>query len=135
MEIQKLTKLVIEKCILIHSKYGPGCFEKVYEELLCYELTKAGIYVERQVLLPITHEDLYIANAYKVDLLVERKLIIELKSVFPLPPVYFKQVRTQLSLLNLKHGLLINFKVPLMKEGINRVFNNFGQEYQASPSI
>lgn len=128
MDINKLTGLVVDLCIKTHSKIGPGCFEKVYEEILYYELCKMGIEVKRQLLLPISYEELYIEKAYKLDLLIEDSLIVELKSVHPLPLVYFNQMHTHLSLLNLKHGLLINFKVPLMKEGIHRVFNNFGQE-------
>jgi GxxExxY protein len=128
MDINKLTGIVVDLCIKIHSKIGPGCFEKVYEEILYYELCKLGIEVRRQVLLPIQYEELYIEKAYKLDLLVENKLVLELKSLYPLPPVYFNQIHTQLSLLNLKHGMLINFKVPMMKDGIHRVFNNFGAE-------
>lgn len=126
--INELTGIVIDLCIKIHTKVGPGCFERVYEEILYYELTKLSFKVQRQVLLPIQYEDLYIKDAYKIDLLVEDKLVLELKSLFPLPPVYFNQIHTHLSLLNIKHGMLINFKVPLMKEGIHRVFNNFGRE-------
>ncbi len=129
IDINKLTGIVINLCIKIHSKIGPGCFEKVYEEILFYELTKLGFKVERQVLLPIEYEELKINNAYKLDLLVEDMLVLELKSLTPMPPVYFKQIRTQLSLLNLKHGMLLNFKVVLMKEGIYRVYNNFGKEF------
>jgi len=128
MDINILTGIVTDLCIKIHSKIGPGCFEKVYEEILYYELTKLGFKVERQVLLPIEYEELKINNAYKLDLLVENMLVLELKSLYPLPPVYFKQIRTQLTLLNLKHGMLLNFKVELMKDGIHRVFNNFGRE-------
>ena len=128
MKINELTGILVGLCIKIHSKVGPGCFEKVYEELLSYELSKLGIKIERQLLLPIEYEELNIENAYKLDLLVEDRLVIELKSVYPLPSVFFKQIRTYLSLLNLKHGLLINFKVELMKNGIYRVFNNFGRE-------
>jgi GxxExxY protein len=124
----EITGTVIKECIKIHSKVGPGCFEKVYEEILYYELANVGFDVQRQLLLSVEYEDLYIEDAYKLDLLVENRLVLELKSVYPLPPVYFKQVRTQLSLLNLKHGMLINFKVDLMKDGIHRVFNNFGRE-------
>lgn len=126
--INELTELVIGLCIKIHSRIGPGCFEKVYEEILYYELNKLGLLVKRQLLLPVEYEELYIKDAYKIDLLVENRLVIELKSVHPLPPVYFNQVQTQLSLLNLKHGMLANFKVPKMKEGIHRVYNNFGKE-------
>jgi GxxExxY protein len=126
--INELTGIIIDLCIKIHSRVGPGCFERVYEEILYYELTKLGFKVQRQLLLPIEYEELYIKDAYKIDLLVEDKLVIELKSKFPLPPVDFNQIHTHLSLLNLKHGILINFKVPKMKEGIHRVFNNFGRE-------
>ena len=126
--INELTAIVVDLCIKIHSRIGPGCFEKVYEEVLYYELIKSGFKVQRQLLLPIQYDELFIKDAYKIDLLVEDKLVLELKSLHPLPPVYFNQIHTYLSLLNLKHGMLINFKVPLMKNGINRVFNNFGRE-------
>jgi GxxExxY protein len=128
MEINELTGIVVNTCIRIHTQIGPGCFERVYEEILYYELQKQNVLVYRQLMLPITYESLHIENAYKIDLLVENKLVLELKSVFPLPPVYFKQIRTQLSLLNLKHGMILNFKTEKMKEGIHRLFNNFGQE-------
>ncbi len=126
MEVNELTAIVVDLCIKIHSRIGPGCFERVYEEILYYELTNMGIVVHRQLLLPIQYETLHIENAYKLDLLVENKLILELKSINPLPSVYFKQLKTQLGLLNLKNGLLLNFKVNLMKEGIHRVYNNHG---------
>ena len=128
MEINTLTGIVVDLCIKIHSHIGPGCFEHVYEELLYYELTKQDIKVHRQLFLPIQYEELHIENAYKLDLLIENKLVLELKSVSPLPAVYFKQLKTQLGLLNLKHGMILNFKVDLMKEGIHRVYNNFGEE-------
>lgn len=104
MEINKLTGIVVDLCIKIHSRIGPGCFERVYEEILYYELIRLGIHTERQVLLPIEYEELVIKDAYKLDLLAERKLVLELKSLHPLPAVYFKQTRTHLSLLSLKHG-------------------------------
>jgi GxxExxY protein len=128
MHIDDLTEIVIGLCIKIHSKIGPGCYEIVYEEILYYELTKLGIKVERQIIMPIIWDDLDLPKAFKLDLLVDDKLILELKSVFPLPIVYFKQIKSHLSLMNLKHGFILNFKVNLMKEGIHRVFNNFGRE-------
>lgn len=128
MNINELTAIVVDCCIKIHTKVGPGCFEKVYEEILHYELTKLNIKVQRQLLLPVHYEELYIKNAYQIDLLIDDKLVIELKSVYPLPQVFFNQVHTHLSLLNLKHGMLLNFKVPKMKDGIHRVFNNRGKE-------
>lgn len=126
MEINELTGIVVDLCIKIHSKIGPGCFEKVYEEILYHELQQSGINVHRQLFLPIEYKTLTIENAYKLDLLVDNKLVLELKSVHPLPSVYFKQMKTQLGLLNLKYGMILNFKVTLMKEGIHRVYNNFG---------
>jgi GxxExxY protein len=127
MEIDEITKAVIGVACKIHTKVGPGCLERVYEELMFYELIKLRLQVSRQICLPIQYEGLYIQNAYRLDLLVENQLIVELKVVYPLPPVFFDQVRTHLSLLNLKHGLLLNFKVSHMKEGIHRVFNNQGR--------
>jgi GxxExxY protein len=126
MHIDEVTGIVINACIKIHKAIGPGCYEKVYEELLYYELIKIGLTVKRQISLPIEYEGLYIEKAYKLDLLVEDMLVLELKVLNPLPPVAFDQIRTHLSLLGLKHGLLLNFKVSLMKDGIHRVFNNAG---------
>jgi GxxExxY protein len=131
MTIDELTGIVIGLCIKIHSRLGPGCFERVYEEILYYELTRLGFDVQRQLLLPIRYKELYIKKGYKLDLLVEKRLILELKSVHPLPAVYFDQLKTHLSLSNIKHGLLLNFKVQLMKEGIYRVFNNFANGKEA----
>ena len=128
MNINTLTGVVTDLCIKIHSRIGPGCFERVYEEILYFELTQLGFKVERQLLLPIEYGQLRIENAYKLDLLVENKLVLELKSVHPLPSVYFKQIKTHLAILNLKHGMILNFKVELMKDGIHRVFNNHGNE-------
>jgi GxxExxY protein len=128
MSINELTGIVVDLCIKIHSRIGPGCFEKRYEEILYYELTKIGIKAQRQLILPIVYDELHLENAYKLDLLLEDKLVVELKTIHPLPSVYFKQIKAQLSLLNLKHGMLVNFKVELMKDGIHRVFNNFGKE-------
>lgn len=105
---------------------GPGCYERVYEELLCYELQKRGLFFFRQLTLPIAYETLMVKDAYKIDVLLENKIIIELKSVEHVLPVHYKQLTTYLKMMNLKNGMLLNFKVDLMKEGIHRVFNNFG---------
>jgi len=126
--INELTEIVIGLCIEIHSKIGPGCFERVYEEALFYELMNLGLLVRRQLLLPIKYKEMNIRDAYKFDFLIEEKLIVELKSKHPLHPIDFCQLQTHLSLTNLKHGMLANFKVVKMKDGIHRVFNNFGKE-------
>ena len=128
MDINVLTGIIVDLCIKIHSRIGPGCYEKVYEEILYHELQKRGIGVHRQVLFPIEYEELHIENAFKLDMLVDKKLILELKSAHPLHPVYFKQIKTHLGLLNLKHGMILNFKTEKMKEGIFRVYNNFGSD-------
>ncbi|HEY1114829.1 MAG TPA: GxxExxY protein [Chitinophagaceae bacterium] len=125
MEINELTGSVIESAIKIHSTIGPGCYEKVYEEILCYELNKKGLQIDRQLVMPINYEDLFIEHAYKVDLIIEKQLIIEVKSVDYLLAVHYKQLMTYLKLLHIKDGMLLNFKVEQMKEGIHRVFNNF----------
>jgi GxxExxY protein len=127
MEVNILTGIVLNTCIKIHTAIGPGCFEKVYEETLYYELIEKNILAERQVLLPITYEKLLIEDAYWVDLLVEKKLIIEIKSLERLAPVHFKQVMTYLKLSDLRNGLLINFGAEWIKDGFHRVFNNEGK--------
>jgi GxxExxY protein len=126
MEINQLTGIVLDACIKIHSEIGPGCFEKVYEETLYYELSKRNIEVERQLIMPISYEKLFISDAYRIDLLADKKLVIEIKSVERLAPVHYKQVMTYLKLMKLKNGLLLNFNVEWMKEGFHRVFNNDG---------
>lgn len=119
----ELAKKVVDTCYGIHKKYGPGLFESVYEELFCYEWTKTGIPFRRQEIVPIHHEDLLIESAFRLDLLIEDKLILEFKSVDILAPVHYKQLLTYLRLTNLKLGLLINFNVNLIKEGIHRIVN------------
>jgi GxxExxY protein len=126
MEINRITGIVLDNCIKIHTAIGPGCFEKVYEEALYYELIRKELFTERQISMPVSYENLLIRDAYRVDLIVERKLIIEIKSIERLAPVHFKQVMTYLKLSGLKNGLLLNFNVGWMKEGFHRVFNNDG---------
>jgi len=127
MEANKITGMIVDACVKIHMAIGPGCFERVYEELLNYEMIKRGLSVERQLLMPISYENLKINDAYKLDLLVEGQVIIEVKSIDHILPVHFSQVMTYLKLIELKNGMLLNFKVALMKDGIHKVFNNKGK--------
>lgn len=127
MEIDDLTDIVINRATKIHKDIGPGCFESIYEEILNYELTKAGLHVKRQVIQPVRYDNLYFDKGYRLDMLVEDRLIIELKVKNPLPPVVFDQLRSYLVLSELKHGMILNFKESLMKYGIHRVFNNKGR--------
>ena len=127
MDINSLTGTILDVCIKIHTKIGPGCFERVYEEVLYYELVKKNILIERQLLMPIVYDQLNIHDAYRMDLLAEKQLVIEIKSLERLAPVHFKQLMTYLKLSGLKNGLLLNFNVEWMKDGFHRVFNNDGK--------
>lgn len=123
MTENELASIVVDKCLAIHKKLGPGLFEHIYESILSYELTKCGISVERQVPIPVLWEDLVIDGSFRADLILEKKLIIELKSVERTAPVHKKQLLTYLRVSGLKLGLLINFGSPLMRDGIERVIN------------
>ncbi len=125
MQTNQLTGIILNTFIKIHSKLGPGLFESVYEEIAYYELTeKCKLKVERQKDVPIFYEELKFDKAFRLDLLVEDKVIIELKSVKELEDVHYKQVMTYLKLMNLKDGILVNFNESLLKNGFKRVFNN-----------
>lgn len=123
MDENQISYQVIGIALEIHKKYGPGLLESAYENILAYELRAAGFDVKQQVNMPLQHKELNIANAYRIDLLVDNKVIIEVKAVADIHPVCFPQVVTYLKLSNLKLGLLINFNCELLKEGIHRIVN------------
>jgi GxxExxY protein len=114
---------IVDAAIHVHSRLGPGLLESVYETVLAYELQKRGLTVERQVPVPIAYESLRFEEGFRADLIVEKSILIELKSVEALAPVHSKQVLTYLRLLDCRLGLLINFNVPLLKDGIKRIAN------------
>lgn len=120
----ELSKLVVDLCFRLHKQYGPGLFESVYEELFCYEWSKTGILFERQKSIPLIHEAVKLDAGFRADVIIENKLLIELKSVEALADVHYKQVPTYLKLTGIKLGLLVNFNVALVKDGIHRVVNN-----------
>ncbi len=124
MTENELSKIIVNTCYNIHRKIGPGLFETVYEEILFYELMKQNLEVKRQINIPIIWEDLYLEHAFRADLIVENKVIIEIKSVAELAPVHYKQVLTYLKLSDLKLGLLVNFNEVLVKNGITRIVND-----------
>ena len=99
-------------------------FESVYEEILFYELQQAGLKIERQVYLPVLWKELRCDNAFRADIIIENKVILELKSIEKIEKIHQKQLLTYLKLTKLKLGLLINFNVPLIKDGIQRIANN-----------
>lgn len=123
-EVDSITGQTLDACIKIHNFLGPGLFESVYEQVLFYELEKRGFYVQKQKALPVVYDNIKFEDGFRVDLVVEEKVIIEIKSIEQLSPVHYKQLHTYLKLSNIKNGLLINFNVLLMKEGFHRVFNN-----------
>jgi len=123
MNENELASIVVDVAFHIHQKLGPGLLESAYETVLFYELTKQEVYVERQVMIPLIWDGVAINESYRADLVVEKKLLIELKSVEKLIPVHKKQVLTYLKIAELKLGLLINFGAPLIKDGIERIVN------------
>ncbi|HEY0040078.1 MAG TPA: GxxExxY protein, partial [Flavisolibacter sp.] len=124
MLLNNLTGEIIDAAIKIHKVLGPGLFESVYEEVMVYELAKRGMIVERQVAIPVHYEDIKMDVGFRADLLVDKEIIVELKSIEAIKPVHKKQVITYLRLTNNKIGLLINFNEELLKNGITRLYNN-----------
>ena len=123
MSENEISKIIVNICYEIHTKLGAGLFELVYEEVLFYELQKADLKVERQKAVPVYWDNMKMEIGFRADLIVENKVIIEIKSVENIAPVHQKQLQTYLKLTNIKLGLLINFNVPLIKDGIQRIVN------------
>ena len=119
-----LAKRVLDEAFRLHTELGPGLLESVYEQVLAARLGKAGLQVETQKTIPIVVDDLTIPDAFRADLVVGGKLIVELKSVEEMKPVFAQQLLTYLRLSGLKLGLLLNFGAPSLKNGIERVANN-----------
>jgi GxxExxY protein len=124
MSENEISRITVDCCFKIHKTLGPGLFESVYEEILIYELQKFNLNCERQVALPVISETIKLDIGFRVDLIIERKVIVELKSIEAILPVHKKQILTYLKLTGIKLGLLINFNVDLMKNGIFRIVNN-----------
>jgi len=119
-----LSNEVIGAAIRVHKQLGPGLLESAYKECLYYELFKAGLYVEKEKILPLVYEEVRLDCGYRLDLIVENKLIIETKSVEKLNDIHLAQVLTYLKLAQCRLGLLINFNVLLLKDGVKRVINS-----------
>ena len=124
MEENEIAKIIVNTAYRIHKELGPGLFESVYESVLDYELTNEyGLFVQRQPILPVVWKEIKLDLGFKPDMIIENKVIIELKSVETVLPVHYKQLLTYLRLTGLKLGLLINFNEALIKNGIKRVVN------------
>jgi GxxExxY protein len=120
----EISQLIIGCAIKVHTALGPGLLESAYEECLYYELVKEGLRVEKQKALPLIYEEIRLEVGYRLDLIVEDKVIVEIKACDGLNDVHLAQVLTYLKLSNVKLGLLINFNVARVKDGIKRVVNN-----------
>jgi GxxExxY protein len=120
MEINKITETIIGCAIEVHKYLGPGLLESAYEECLAFELQKSGLRIERQKPIPIVYKEIKLDCGYRIDILVEDTVVIELKSVDSFNPVYEAQILTDMKFAKMKVGLLINFNVSLLKEGLKR---------------
>ncbi len=120
-ELERLAKMSVDAAFKVHTALGPGLLESVYEACMAYELRKAGLRVDRQVDLPIVYDGQELDEGFRLDLLVEGKLIVELKAAEKMVPLYLAQTMTYLKLTKRRFGLLINFNVPVIKNGIKRV--------------
>ena len=123
--LNKITERVIGACIEIHRQLGPGLLESAYEECLCYELAQHGLKFERQQALPVVYKGVRLDCGYRLDIVVEDAVILELKTVEKLLPIHEAQLLTYLKLTGLTLGLLLNFNVPVFKDGLKRIVNNF----------
>ncbi|MDR0939440.1 MAG: GxxExxY protein [Mediterranea sp.] len=120
MDINELTGMILNKAYEVHTALGPGLLESAYEECLCFELTLCGLTVERQKLLPIAYKGHTINAGYRMDIVVNNSVVIELKAVEELHPLHAAQLLTYLKLSKIKYGLLINFNESSLKKGIKR---------------
>jgi GxxExxY protein len=127
--------VVIGAAIRIHKALGPGLLESAYEECLCYELAKAGLSFDRQKPLPIAYESVKLDCCYRLDLVVEELVVLELKCVEKLLPIHEAQLLTYLKLSALPLGLLINFHVPVLREGLRRLVLDFPSSSSAPPRL
>lgn len=124
MHENEIAKIIVDACLKVHRALGPGLLESVYEEVLAYELRKRGLKVEQQKPLPVIYDDIKMKVGFRTDLLVDDKVIVELKSVEALAPIMFKITTNYLKLSDKKLALLVNFNVELIKNGIRRIVNN-----------
>ena len=124
MTENEIAKIAVDICFKIHTQYGPGLFESVYEEIFGYELTKTGIPFKRQHPVPLIHEEIKMEIGFRADVIIDNKVVMELKSIEAIAPLHFRQVQTYLKLTGCKLALLVNFNVAYIKDGIHRIVNN-----------
>lgn len=123
MTENEIANVVFESALKVHKRLGPGLLESAYEECMFYELKKTNLKVEKQKALPLIYDEVRLDVGYRLDLMIENKFIVEIKSVESLNEVHLSQILTYLKLSDCKLGLLINFNVNLLKSGVRRVIN------------
>ncbi len=128
MDLNQLSSRIIGAAIEVHKTLGPGLLESTYEECLCHELGLQGLKYDRQVNLPVCYKDKQLDCGYRVDVIVERTIILELKAVDAILPIHKAQLLTYLKLSNIQLGLLLNFNIPLMRDGLHRIVNQLKQD-------
>ena len=126
-DIEKIGRKIVHSAIKVHKALGPGLLESVYQKCLAYELEKTGLTVACEVPLPVKYETVIIDAGFRIDMMIQRTVIIENKTVEKLLPIHQAQLLTYLKLTNLQLGFLLNWNVTLMKHGINRMVNNLKQ--------
>ena len=119
----QLTSVIIGSAIEVHRNLGPGLLESTYEECMAFELQERKLIVQRQHEIPVLYKGNKLGQKYRIDLLVNNQVIIELKSIKKIEPIHDAQLLTYLKLANIRYGLLLNFNVPVMKQGIKRLLN------------
>jgi GxxExxY protein len=120
MELNEITKAIIGCAIEVHKNLGPGLLESAYEECLIFELKKRGLEIEKQKPVPVVYKDIKLDYGYRIDILVENSVIIELKAIDAINPVHEAQILTYMRFSNIQLGLLINFNVTVLKDGLRR---------------
>ena len=129
MDINELSSKIIGAAIEVHKKLGPGLLESVYEECICHELSLRGISFEKQKPLPVIYKGKKLDCGYRLDIVVEKAIILELKSCEKIEPIHRAQLLTYLKLSGLNLGLILNFNTPVMRDGIVRIVNELKEEH------
>ena len=125
MTQEEIIKVILDEAIYIHKTIGPGMLEKVYKTCLAYRLAKRGLFVEIEKPVPVFFEEIKMECGYRADIVVERSVVVDTKSIEMIGPLQVAQVLTYLRFLNLRYGLILNFNTLLMKDGIKRVLNGY----------
>ena len=125
MEINQITSVIIKNAIKVHKALGQGLLESAYKECLAFELLNDGMFIEKEKPLPLVYKDVRLECGYRIDLLAEKIVVVEIKSIEALADIHTAQILTYLKLSKCKIGILINFNVPILKYGIKRYINKF----------